>query len=183
MPEVDSATRKRVQYERSRTTRELEQRLARLAKLEKALSTLRKNAEKTDAANKPEIANKRLASKYNFVQLRKKWINNAENEPITNRLLLSENDCSKKVEIRNVVHILKEKEVEGQGVGHLHGGGAEKTWRVGAGARNTGNTHLLLSTKGLWFFTIFSYFAFSKIFDNYTVTIHNYPRPLYNIGR
>lgn len=73
MTETSTASEKNVNYERGRTTRELEQRLQRLDKLKKALKTLDKSrADDEDQKSTLEVENKKLAQKYNFVHLRKK---------------------------------------------------------------------------------------------------------------
>ena len=71
MVEVDVNPHKANQ-ERKKTMRELDQRINRLAKMEKALKMLETAAEEREEENKPEVTNGKLAKKYNFVQLRKK---------------------------------------------------------------------------------------------------------------
>ena len=71
MAEVDVNPHKANQ-ERKKTMRELDQRINRLAKMEKALKMLETAVEEREEENKPEVTNGKLAKKYNFVQLRKK---------------------------------------------------------------------------------------------------------------
>jgi len=72
MPEVTIKAEKKLSYERGKTTRELEQRLARLDKLKTAAKTLQKSQEENETETKPEVESKKRAMKYNFVHLRKK---------------------------------------------------------------------------------------------------------------
>ena len=72
MMKESSVNMKRANHERRKTMRELEQRLARLQKLQNALRVLEQARDEKEEDKLPKIENQKLAKKYNFVQLRKK---------------------------------------------------------------------------------------------------------------
>ena len=72
MPDLSMRDARRLNKEATKTTVELEQRLTRLEKLQNALKQLDKNREALEKEKLPEVENKKLAKKFNFVNLRKK---------------------------------------------------------------------------------------------------------------
>ena len=63
----------RADNERKKTQRELTQRMDRLSRLERALKVLDSaDAKRKDGKEAVDVANKKMAKKYNFVSLRKK---------------------------------------------------------------------------------------------------------------
>ena len=63
----------RADNERKKTQRELTQRMDRLSRLERALKVLDSaDAKRKDGKKAVDVANKKMAKKYNFVSLRKK---------------------------------------------------------------------------------------------------------------
>ena len=72
MAELTASNSRRLNKAAKKTAVELEQRLSRLAKLENSLKQLDKKREADEAKNLPAVENKKLAKKFNFVNLRKK---------------------------------------------------------------------------------------------------------------